>query len=335
MEFENIDKLESSLQHLPSYKVYKTFKDLDNVDYCNKHFTALLKLQKDGNNITEFCNNIGGIIKHMYEQKENYIKDHCAYFNFYLYDQINAKFSSSTVRIDDILWEFYEGWNKIRTSLLKDKCSFKYSLHNIDLNKWKNMKCIHDYAKNYEYINENYSTNIEKCKKYTVYLNYVIPMYERIKTECCNFGDNCAFYFFYCEHIKNPSELLKKLKCDDNYSVALHSQASQDEAEVEGFSHGTLPKDKEKTELDDESSTIQPLKISMSIISPSIGILLIFFFLCKFSPLGPWLRSIMREKINIRHSHEKEDTDNSLAYAAGNYDIYAHNIPYNISYQHI
>ncbi|SBS92335.1 PIR Superfamily Protein, partial [Plasmodium ovale curtisi] len=81
-----IDDMESTLKELPSYEKYEEFSNLNNEDICKNYFTHLLNLQDKNSNITEFCHNISGIIRHISEkEEENYISDNCAYLSFYIY----------------------------------------------------------------------------------------------------------------------------------------------------------------------------------------------------------------------------------------------------------
>ncbi|SBS95921.1 PIR Superfamily Protein, partial [Plasmodium ovale curtisi] len=151
-----IDDMESTLKELPSYKKYEEFSNLNNEDICKNYFTHLLNLQDKNSNITEFCHNISGIIRHISEkEEENYISDNCAYLSFYIYHRVKIKFRPHSEIIKNILNNIYVYWYIMNEKLLKNKCSFKYHHNNNEIDIWNDMKIMYDYKNNYDYIKEN------------------------------------------------------------------------------------------------------------------------------------------------------------------------------------
>ncbi|SBT57224.1 PIR Superfamily Protein [Plasmodium ovale wallikeri] len=339
MESSEIDKLESSLGHLPAYEIYKTFEVQNDGQLCNTYFPELLQLPIQNSKITEFCNNIAGIVKYMSElSNENNFQEHCIYFNFYIYSLIKKKFSSfSHGDKESIIYAIYDKWTNISKTLLKDKCSFKLEFKdNNDLNNWIDMKCIYDYIKNYNSVSINYPTTQNLCNTYTAYISKVKSLYERYKHKCCTHDEyNCYYYNIDCSQIQDPSELLKQLKCNEipnrDANLKEHETPVTPNAEL---SHGSNPETKEKIDSTN-ASTLGSFKTSMVVINPLIGTLLTFFFLYKFSPLQHWLRSKIPRNININSIPGKEECEESLAYTSEYADMNSNDNPYNISYQHI
>ncbi|SBT72227.1 Plasmodium vivax Vir protein, putative [Plasmodium ovale] len=330
MDTPGIDELEKNLTHLPAYKIYSDFEKQNDSDFCQNYFKEALQLQDKHNEIEDLCYNIGGIFKNIHEefQNEENITEKCAYLNFYLYNKIKKKFGSNeTTDVQNIISAFFDGWFEIKAKLLKDNCSTKYDSSNTDLDKWKGMKCMYDYNKNYSYIEKNYSNNDEQCKSYIQYLENIIPLHVKYNDECCSNEYECAFYYYYCEQRGNPDELLEKLKSHLKQKETLQSLGpGNDVGSHEGQPLiGEFPA---KGEEGDNDTSINPLKISMFVINPLIGSIL-------FSPLGHWIRSKMHRNINIKHISDNEDNNEVLGYTSEYADIDLNDIPYNISYQHI
>ncbi|SBT74644.1 PIR protein [Plasmodium ovale] len=339
MDTSGIDELESSLTHLPSYVMYNKFKAQNDEAYCNHYFNELLVLKDNDSKIKNLCENVAGILKYVAVQLKTKIniREYCAYFNFYIYYQIKKKFSSFLKDdIDNIISEIHSGFGNISNMLLENKCSFKYTSSNIELDKWMDMKNMYDYNKNYNYIEKNYPTNDETCKINNEYLKNIKALYEKWHLACCNGTPKCNFYYYDCRNIKDPDELLKKIKCNDLPKAHLHGPAPEAAIVLSGKEGNDIHlQDEQRVRRDNDPSTLGPLKSSITYSIPLIGTLIICSFLYKFSPLGPWLRSKIKRKINIKHISNNDGTDESLEYTSQYADINSNNIPYNISYQNI
>ncbi|SBS92113.1 PIR Superfamily Protein [Plasmodium ovale curtisi] len=310
-----IDDMESTLIELPSYKKYEEFSKLHDEGICKTYFTNLLKLKDQSSNITEYCNNISGIVKHLSENKErNDISENCEYVNFYIYDRVKIKFSPYSQVTNEILSYIDFDWYLMNGKLLKKKCSFTYGQNINEIDKWNDMKIIYDYKKNYNYIKNN-TNYYDTCIKYEKYLNEVKKIYDKKNSECCDKNnDQCGIYFFKCKTIEHPDKLIQKINC---------SKLAKDSSRVT------------QEDGNNASSDNGPLKTSMVAISPFIGLLVSFFFSYKFSPLGSWLRSKIQKSVNIKDIPYNEDTEEPLAYASEYADMNPNNIPYNISYKNI
>ncbi|SBT02512.1 PIR Superfamily Protein, partial [Plasmodium ovale curtisi] len=261
MGSKEIDDMRSILKELPSYAIYEQFSNLDNEEICKKHFTNLLKLQDPSSNITKFCNNISGIVKHLSENKEgNDISEKCEYVNFYIYDRVKINFLPYPTLMNNILGDIYLEWYLMSQELLENKCSFKYYRKIDEVDIWNDMKIMYDYKKNYKYIKDN-TKDYETCKKYDKYLNEVKTIYDKKNSECCNtYHGQCKFYFYECKTIEHPDTLLREINCSK------------------------LAKDSSRETQEDgnnASSDNGSLKTSMLAISPFIGILVSFFFSYK------------------------------------------------------
>ncbi|SBT57229.1 PIR Superfamily Protein [Plasmodium ovale wallikeri] len=337
MDTSGIDELEDRLIHLPSYVMYNNFKSQNDVEYCKQYFKELLLLKANDSEIKNLCENAAGILKHVAEQlkTKSSIREYCAYFNFYIYDQIKKKFTSYlSSDIENIISEIHSGFRNINNVLLENKCSFKYTSSNIELDKWMNMKSMYDYNKNYNIIENNYLTDDEKCKINKEYLKNIKPLYEKWNLPCCNGTPECNFYYYDCDNIKDPDKLLNKIKCNDLQKAHLHDPATEAGIVLNGEGRGLHSQD-EQSIGDNNASSLGPLKSSITYSIPLIGTLIICSFLYKFSPLGSWLRSKIQQKVNIKDIPYNDGTDESLEYTSQYADINSNNIPYNISYQNI
>ncbi|SBT57235.1 PIR Superfamily Protein [Plasmodium ovale wallikeri] len=253
--------------------------------YCNTNFKELLQINNKDSSIKDLCKNAAGILKHIAEElkKDVDISVHCVYFNFYIYDQIKKKFSSYPSNdIGNIISDIHSGWRNINHELLKDKCSFKYTIDNIELDKWINMKIIYDYNKNYDYIEKNYLTDDETCKTNKEYLKNIKPLYEKWSKVCCSETPECNFYYYDCYNIKDPDELLKIIKCNDLPKAHLYGPAPEAAIVLNGKEGNDIHlQDEQRVRRDNDPSTLGPLKSSITFSIPLIGTLIICSFLYK------------------------------------------------------
>ncbi|SBT72625.1 Plasmodium vivax Vir protein, putative [Plasmodium ovale] len=317
-----------NLQHLPAYATYNDFENQNNEEFCNMYFDEVLKLQDQRNGIKDLCINIAGVLKDIQLNLSNkyYINYRCKYLNFYLYEQIRKRYGTHTREdTDNIISAFHNGWYNIKSKLLKDECGYRYD-RDTTLEKWNDMKIIYDYKQNYNNIKENYHTDYNTCKINIEYLQNVKLIYEKWNSFCCSGAIQCRYYYYDCDSKKDPEELLKHINCPE--STKDDSLQASPEGRIGSSAEqgrGSHLQGEEEIGGDNDASIIDPLKTSMFVINPLIGIV--------FSPLGPWLRSQIKR--NIKHISKNEVTEESLEYISEYNDINSNNIPYNISYQHI
>ncbi|KNA02003.1 hypothetical protein PVNG_04426, partial [Plasmodium vivax North Korean] len=95
---------------------------------------------------------------------------------------------------------------------VKDFSKHKGCFYNSDCTFYDcdDMKALYDYFKNHDTIENKISTKkVEECNVYQEYVNYIKPIYDKYKDDCCNYGF-CDY--FNCNDKYDPNELLYKLK---------------------------------------------------------------------------------------------------------------------------
>ncbi|SCO65223.1 VIR protein [Plasmodium vivax] len=95
---------------------------------------------------------------------------------------------------------------------VKDFSKHKGCFYNSDCTFYDcdDMKALYDYFKNHDTIENKISaTNVDECKIYQKYVSYIVPIYDKYKDDCCNYGF-CDY--FNCNDKYDPNELLYKLK---------------------------------------------------------------------------------------------------------------------------
>ncbi|KMZ86471.1 hypothetical protein PVBG_05338 [Plasmodium vivax Brazil I] len=108
---------------------------------------------------------------------------------------------------------------KISKKLDIYKCRYLY-YSNITFDKWIPKKYLHDYFKNYDTINHSITSEIQNCKMYCEYVNYISTLNEKYIKGCHpyfyktdHFQYEYCPHFFKCDKEKNPYDLLHKLNC--------------------------------------------------------------------------------------------------------------------------
>ncbi|SBT51592.1 PIR Superfamily Protein [Plasmodium ovale wallikeri] len=66
---------------------------------------------------------------------------------------------------------------------------------------------------------------------------------------------------------------------------------------------------------------------------PIFGVLALFFFIYKYTPLGSKFHAYFRNKDNIFIYHDNESTEQVLSNTSNSSEIYSENVEYNVSYQ--
>ncbi|CAI7718019.1 PIR protein [Plasmodium vivax] len=95
---------------------------------------------------------------------------------------------------------------------VKDFSKHKGCFYNSDCTFYDcdDMKALYDYFKNHDTIENKISTKkVEECNVYQEYVNYIKPIYDKYKDDCCNYGF-CDY--FNCNDNYDPHELLYTLK---------------------------------------------------------------------------------------------------------------------------
>ncbi|SBT74015.1 Plasmodium vivax Vir protein, putative [Plasmodium ovale] len=220
MDVLSDSELEDILKGSTTNGIYDTLNgEVDSTSYSDN----CKKLKNSGEDDKKLCTKVEKSLKNLSTKlsttSENY---RCGYFTYWLYDEVRKMYGNGHSKIgevDDILTIFNAGY-EINKTLGKDACYYDYKDY-YTFNDLKEMKNLHDYFRNFDYIvNCKNSGSMDNCKKYCRYVSYVYGIYKNNIQRCCNCfydshkcTDMCKDYF-NCQEMYYPNDLLYKFKCD-------------------------------------------------------------------------------------------------------------------------
>ncbi|SBS95089.1 PIR Superfamily Protein [Plasmodium ovale curtisi] len=293
-----MDDWEKTLNPLTSYQVYEKLNNSSTFPGVCTYCTNMKSFERIFQGITKFCCemeknliNLNKILGHIQDRTER-----CRYFNFWFYYQIWKRFTS-TQTIDhpeSIINRLTYSWVDINEKLHLNECSYFYH-DNISLDKWKEMKDLHDFFKNYNFIETNILTSSDKCQSYKNYVEYNERLYKKYHTECCISKKNNKENYFNCNTQFNPSKLLSKLKCE-NYILE-----SREDPQI------ALEEDNP-----DESASSPMSSETVPVVVGSFTVFTILsslYIMYKFTPFGPRITNRIFSKSRV-WSNTEEETEN-------------------------
>ncbi|GAW84014.1 variable surface protein [Plasmodium gonderi] len=249
----------------------------------------LEKAMHDMDDFQNICMDITGAIDfyndHIYDDSFDNI---CTSFKFWMYDYLikklgkeeNYKKIKHFINTINTIWD--RGEKRKNCNIL----SYVDNVNSVDI-----MKCAYDYSVDYSTIENQLSITQFKCSnEFSEYIENKILQYKSAKQECV---DNTKEY---CNELRNlfiapMNEKLLKLSCKLVSNQVLGSIAQQN------FHLTPSEFGKERNqEVHESVDSTQPSKAIMGVTIPVFGILLFFFILYKFSPIGALLHNSLRKK---------------------------------------
>ncbi|SBT55471.1 PIR Superfamily Protein [Plasmodium ovale wallikeri] len=295
-----MDEWDKTLKHLPAYQVYDILNSkttlIDKCSYCtDMHFDEIINT-----GITTFCCEMENILKKLFTIQESTLHktELCTYFKFWFIYEIWKRFSSlkDTIYNGSLISKLTYVWGKINEELLNEECS--EILHNyIPLDKWKEMKDLHDYFKNYDIIDNDVASYPDICQNYNKYVTQNNTLYEKHYDECCNSPKDILENYFNCEEKYKPSNLLSKLRCEDYISK------SPEDSQV------VLAEEN----ADESTSSISSDTVPVVAGSFTVFTILSFLFIMyKFTPFGPRIANRIFSKSRVWNNKEEETGNHEL-----------------------
>ncbi|SBT02700.1 PIR Superfamily Protein [Plasmodium ovale curtisi] len=295
-----MDDWEKTLKHLPAYQVYDILNSktslTDKCSYCiNMHFKETLYT-----GITKFCCDMEKILSKLFTPQENALDKRklCTYFKFYFIYEIWKRFNAhkDTIYNGSLISRLTYVWGQINEKFLHEECPI-ISHNNIPLDKWKEMKDLHDYFKNYDTI-DNDVTSSDKCQNYFNYVTQNNTLYEKYHNECCVSPQNNLENYFNCDEKYNPSNLLSKLRCE------IYVPQTQKDSQV------VLPENNP-----DESASSPMSSDTVPVVAGSFTVFTILsslFIMYKFTPFGPWIANRIFTNNRVWSNMEEETKNHEL-----------------------
>ncbi|KNA00218.1 hypothetical protein PVNG_05386 [Plasmodium vivax North Korean] len=263
----------------------------------------------------EPCKNICNISKKISTilSNEKNIHDRCSYYNYWALEKLwkisdtnsdsspnpNAKNSLTHCDIA-ILQKIIRGIN------CRDDANDKpyYFYFDGTFNEWKSEKYMHDYFKNFDHLRSKLMVGNPENEKYCKYVSAIAPLYKDYLNECCTyffFGyywDHCP-NFFKCKRDLNPYKLLKELNCKfeslpEYPESLLQSLAIDRDVILRSRIKGC------------RGLACDPFYMTVLFGFSVLGILLLFFFFYKFTPLGSKANRKERMKREMNHHFEEK-----------------------------
>ncbi|SBT55193.1 PIR Superfamily Protein [Plasmodium ovale wallikeri] len=281
------------LKSLKTYVAYELL-DVPKIGTDDEACEELIPKLSNYSEFGSFCLNLSKNIKDTFlKSREFHTQQDCEYLNYWLYheliknklfDNINNISDSEVIRKIPDLWNVYKSFY--------EGCNLK--IYNISASGFKNMKYLYDYSINYHTLVHIISERDFNCKKYYCsYIKSVMDVYNTVGSECSKSSekDLCTIFNTIGED-KKPGVLSHKFECSTEDLNAFIIQ-------------GDKFINKIATEPGSENAASGTgLKVGFSLI----GILLLsFFLLYKYTPLGNSLRLLIRSKIRTRHFMEDEE----------------------------
>ncbi|SBS94387.1 PIR Superfamily Protein [Plasmodium ovale curtisi] len=296
-----MDEWEKTLKHLPTYQIYDKLNNkatsLDKCTYC----INLDIYEKKYHGFTDFCCEMEKILKELFTPRENSLHktELCTYFKFWFIYEIWKRFRAlkDTIYNGSLISILTYVWGQINDDILNEECPI-ISRNYIPLDKWKEMKDLHDYFKNYNTIDNDVASYPDKCQNYFNYITKNNTLYEKYHNECCVSPKNNLENYFNCDAKYKPSNLLSKLKCE-NYISELREDSQIALAEDNPDESASSPM---------SSDTVPVVAGSFTVFT----ILSSLFIMYKFTPFGPRIANRIFSNSRVWSIMEEETKNHEL-----------------------
>ncbi|SBT56517.1 PIR Superfamily Protein [Plasmodium ovale wallikeri] len=320
---------EKILRNSPKYELYKKLNESsDDLDKYSRYCEMVEYLKTWYSDFPEVCymfaRNLINLPQILKEENDN--QERCRYINFWITDHVRKKLETEwkdRSLVSSILPAFLTVENSIAAESKNNNCHFDHK-SKVDFDLWKIRKDLHDYIRNYNYINVRIKSDGNLCKIYFQYFNYINEIHEKYKKECCNGNPsqkcpNRMDLSYFCS-----DNLFKKLECDVTNGVTSDSTENQRPQPVDepgigvmsnSLSSSTFEHHNDANEDGITTNTEYYSKLGVSL--SFLGILSAFFYLYKFTIFGNLIRSKVLKnemKINLDGDAQKlmtHDLNNS------------------------
>ncbi|SBT55973.1 PIR Superfamily Protein [Plasmodium ovale wallikeri] len=334
MEITNIDKDISTLSSTYNYDRFSyRYKSSGDIEICNTMEQSLSNYQ----GIKDFCIQLTGVLKEYNNLSFTgpFSNDPCTIINYWMYDYIFNKIikQDDSKNITPILAKLHDFWAKL---INLNTCSIKSYLG--VQNNFNDLKNLYDYATNYENIKLHLAEKSLICtENIKKYLHEIHEIYKRAQQKCASSDDYCTVLEYI--HKKYNTQQVLDLKCILPFSSHLtpgpgkngermdaRAQGQRVEMEAQDNPYSTgMPKS--------DTPSNSPSNIIMASAFPIFGIILIFFILYKFTPIGTLLRSKLNKgKDQLKFMNE--ENYNFLTHPPETELIYSE-VPHHIAYHSI
>ncbi|SBT57805.1 PIR Superfamily Protein [Plasmodium ovale wallikeri] len=283
------------------------------------NITSLQSQLNAQNDVKDISEGILGAICHttFMSRNSNECNERCDY----LYYWSGTKFL--TKLIDDepfkqIIQILGNGLNKLENEH-KCKCDF---ISDISIDLFKKMNIVFDYSKNFDSIKLALNDHNNTCNNiHHNYVNTAVETYKEVNSMCVSDTSKR-----YCQQFK------KYFNGKDN-SVLSTLACKTIKETVETDNSVNMPGTQDYgIEASGNPSEYSSSKIAMSILFPPFAILLLFFFLYKFTSLGPMIYRVLPKNNTIKRYLNYIRPDKEMEYQYDPEDINIDTSRVNVTY---
>ncbi|KMZ81201.1 hypothetical protein PVIIG_02683 [Plasmodium vivax India VII] len=243
----------------------------------------------------------------------NNIRDRCSYYNYWALEQLwktsgtnfdsspNSNEKNSLTYSDIVILQAVIRGINCKDNVKDKPCCFYFDG---TFNEWKKEKYMHDYFKNVDHLRSKHKVGNTENEKYCEYVSKIASLYKDYLSECCTyffFGyywDHCP-NFFKCNSDLNPYKLLKELNCSDKWLTEYPESLLQSLA----IDRDVILRSRIKG---CRGLACDPFYMTVLFGFSVLGILLLFFFFYKFTPLGSKANRKERMKREMNHHFEEK-----------------------------
>ncbi|SBT52032.1 PIR Superfamily Protein [Plasmodium ovale wallikeri] len=303
-------------------KLDNRFIRTGNTDKCN----ILDREFNDYHGIYGFCLSLTGNLQN-YDNLPSLDlldKHRCTFLNIWIYERLSKeKINLNSTKYALIKSKIINFWDDFK--MRKEECSWDFVSY-INQTDYDKMKRLYDYALNYKMLEFHIERNKYPCSQEDDdYIKKSIQLYNQAKSECVHDTTSKK----YCKAFSDITNIYTKdelslLECKKTLSSDEAHREIQSMLEKQGQgvefrevavdAHGILEQRAHSSDVtlrsSEEISPYPALPSAMATVSPILGILLTFFVLHKFTPLGSWIHSLLLKRkviesdIDVEKQHE-------------------------------
>ncbi|SBT84043.1 PIR protein, partial [Plasmodium ovale] len=290
-------------------KLDNRFITKGNTDKCN----ILDRDFKDYDGIYGFCLSLTGNLQNYDNLPSLNLPDNyrCTFLNMWIHERLlKEKINLNNTKYSLIKGEIIKLWDHF--NMPKEECPWDFVSY-IDQTDYDKMKRLYDYALNYKMLKFDIESNKYPCSQENdSYIKRSIELYTQAKSECLQDTTNKK----YCKALNDirtiyTKDELSSLECNKivSHEAAQKEIAEMLEKQVQGVhfrevvnEHAILQQNAHSSDgalsNPEDISPYSASSSAMATVSPILGILVTFFALHKFTPLGSWIHSLLlRRKV--------------------------------------